>query len=155
MRAEKCSEAGPFAIHVTTHSVLVAVVAGFLLHERLRVFVDFLADAFVLPEVGLERRVASKELLIVYQRRIVANLFGDFAVIVEEFVETAKFGSRSVAVANIVVPRAGIGIAIAIVKAITIIVTCHVRVSGASSVGVVVTARTSRLAVVKGLFRAQ
>src|SRR5258706_160890 len=100
MRAKKASETGALAVHVTTHAIFATIEASLLVHERLRVFVDFLADVLVSAQVLLKRGMVIQELLVVYQTRILAKLFGDFVVLVQELVEAGKLPASGVVVTN-------------------------------------------------------
>src|SRR5579863_9645671 len=89
--------------------------------------------------------MVGKELLVVYQARILVKLFADFAMFVEKLVEAGQFAASGVAVAEVVVASTSIDIAtvvtiyiaivVAIVEAITVFVTGHVAVRVAIVVG--------------------
>jgi len=88
MGAQKLSEAGVFTVHITAaRAILAAFVTALLLHESVRILVQFLAHSLMILQIGLQRRVAFYELLVFRQRRIAAELLGDFLVLVKELIE--------------------------------------------------------------------
>src|ERR1700746_3443002 len=88
MGAQKLSEAGVFAVHVTAAcAILAAFVTALLLHESVRILVQFLAHSLMILQIGLQRRVAFYELPVFHQRRIAAELLGDLLVLVKELIE--------------------------------------------------------------------
>ena len=88
MGAQKLSEAGVFAVHVTAAcAILAAFVTALLLHESVRILVQFLAHSLMILQIGLQRRVAFYELPVFRQRRIAAELLGDLLVLVKELIE--------------------------------------------------------------------
>ena len=88
MGAQKLSEAGVFAVHIAAaRAILAAFVTALLLHESVRILVQFLAHSLMILQIGLQRRVAFYELLVFRQRRIAAELLGDFLVPVKELIE--------------------------------------------------------------------
>src|SRR5437879_608332 len=81
----------PVARHVVTIALNVAiVVAGvftpiitvFLMHETVWVFSDLLAHSRMILQVSLQVWILAEEFLIVHQRRVLAKLFGGFAMAV-------------------------------------------------------------------------
>src|ERR1035438_4548358 len=81
---------------VSITPILGPVVAVFRMHEGLRVFFYFFANPGMLLQIGLQRRMLLYEFAIVYQRRVLANLFGDLGMTVQEAIETRQFASRGV-----------------------------------------------------------
>src|SRR5215471_14979033 len=75
------SEKLPEAVHVlaphaTIHGVFLLIVAVFLTHKGIGIFGELLADALMLLQVSLQSRVVFHELLVVYERRVAAELLG-------------------------------------------------------------------------------
>src|SRR5260370_4167176 len=88
LSVEKVVEATHFPpSRVAVASVLRTIEAVFLPHERFWTFLYFLANLWVLLQVGLQRRMAFQKSLVVYQRRIFAKLFGSLAMAIEKLVE--------------------------------------------------------------------
>jgi hypothetical protein len=72
---------------VTIAHVRIAVVGIFLVHEGARILPYLVANAGVVPEVSFESRMVPHKISIVQQGRVFANLFGDFAMFIQESVE--------------------------------------------------------------------
>src|SRR6266403_87764 len=88
MGTQKLSEAVLFTIHAAAaRAILAALVTAFLLHESIRILVQFFTHALMILEIGLQRRMVAYELLVFRQRRIAAELLGDFLVFVKELIE--------------------------------------------------------------------
>lgn len=102
--AEKSTE----ACHVIAHRVVIAqvriaVVHLGLLHEGGRILPQLLADAGVVLEVGLQGRMAIYKLPIIEERRISADLFRNFAVIIEEAVKIGRDPIHRIPVVDIAI----------------------------------------------------
>lgn len=79
---QKLSEIGRVLTTRVVLAVFDTVKALFVLHEGNRVRLYLLADCRVLLQEAFERRMALDELLVIEQRRILAELLGDFLVTV-------------------------------------------------------------------------
>jgi hypothetical protein len=73
---------------VTIAHVGVAVEGIFLVHEGPWILTYLVANTGVIPVVSFQSRMVPQEIPIVEQGRIFANLFGNFAVFIQELIET-------------------------------------------------------------------
>src|ERR1700733_200694 len=100
MAVEKLSKTGCLfvrvAVHVVATAVLLAVIAVFVPHERIRMVFKLLADLRMVLQVGVERRMIFCKFSVVYERRIFAKLLGDFAVTIKELIEARQFPTSNV-----------------------------------------------------------
>ena len=88
MAIEKFVEVGQFSARcVAISTIFRAIETVFLPHERFWTFLYFLANLRMLLQVRLQRRMAFQKFLVVYQRRIFAQLFGRFPMAIEKLVE--------------------------------------------------------------------
>jgi hypothetical protein len=78
--------------------VLVTIVTGFLMHESVRIFLQLLANVRMLLHERLQRGMIFHEFVVVDERRILPNLFGNLAVAVEELVKPREFLACNVGV---------------------------------------------------------
>jgi hypothetical protein len=89
---------------IETHSlvaralILTTAIASFLVHESVRVFLQPLASVRMLLHESLQRGVTFYELVFIYERRILSNLFGNLAVAVEELVKLREFLASNVSI---------------------------------------------------------
>lgn len=88
---------------VMIHSRIFGVNPGLALigtifrpREVIRIASDLVANIGVVLEISLQRRMLVHKLVIVQKRRIAANLFGNFAMAVEEMIEIRDFISVAV-----------------------------------------------------------
>ena len=99
MVAEEAAEIGHVIMpRVAEIMIFRRVDAIFLMHERTRIPPQIFADARIVAQVCVERRVVLNELPVVGERGISANLFGDLPVVVEEAVEVSQLPAILVAV---------------------------------------------------------
>src|SRR5207344_2063368 len=85
-------------------SIFGAFITSFLMHERVGVFLHFLADLGMLLQVHLQVRMALHELLVVYKGRVLAELFGSFTMTIEKLIEVGQFPASCVPIATIFLP---------------------------------------------------
>jgi len=78
--------------------VLAAVVTSFLLHEGVRIFLRLFPNTRVFLQISLQRWMVLHEFVVIHQRRILANLLGDFAVLIEELIKICQFPARRTAI---------------------------------------------------------
>ena len=67
--------------------VFVAIVTGFLMHERFWIFFQLLANGRMLLHEGLQGRMTFDELIVIYERGILSNLFGNLAMRIKELIK--------------------------------------------------------------------
>src|ERR1700733_106360 len=131
MAVEKLSKTGCLFVRVAGCVVGVAgllmVIAVFLAHESIRIFLDLLANLRVILQICVQRGVSAFEFLIVYQGRVFAKLFGNFAMTVKELVEARNLTAGGVVVATAT-------IATAVVVTVTIAVAAVVAIFVVTSV---------------------
>src|ERR1700722_13139212 len=121
MAAKERSEAGcMFARDIAVACVLIAVGTIVLPHEGVGVFVHPVAHFRVLLHVGLQCGVLVHKFPVVYERRILAKLFGNFAVAVGELIEPCRVLARAVIVAACCVPVTASGVVIAACRVIVV-----------------------------------
>lgn len=65
--------------------------ARFRPREVIRIVSDLVANIGVILEISLQRRMLVHELMVVQEGRIAANLFGNFAMAVEEVIKIRDF----------------------------------------------------------------
>src|SRR5260370_37591987 len=78
--------------------VLAPVEALFLAHETVWVLGYLLANSRMLLQILLQCGVFRNEFLVLHQRGVSAQLFGDFTVAVHEAIETCQLPTRGVVV---------------------------------------------------------
>jgi hypothetical protein len=78
--------------------ILPVVITGFLVHESVRIFLQLLANVRMLLHESLQRGMIFHEFVVVDERRILPNLFGNLAVAVEELVKQREFLAGNVSV---------------------------------------------------------
>jgi hypothetical protein len=78
--------------------VFAPVKALFLPHESIRILADFFPDFRMLLQIFLQRAVIFDKLLVIRQRRILAQLFCDFGMAVEKAVKCRKLLPRDTVV---------------------------------------------------------
>jgi hypothetical protein len=78
--------------------VLMTIVTGFLMHESVRILLQLLANVRMLLHERLQRGMIFQELIVVYERRILPDLFGNLAVAVEELIKEREFLAGNVSV---------------------------------------------------------
>src|SRR5258708_29610592 len=99
MAVEKLIEASELlTTDVVIACVFSAVIAIFLPHEIIWIFFYFFAYARMVLQKGLQFRMPLYVILIVHERRIVAELLGDFLVAVQKLIKARQFLARNVAV---------------------------------------------------------
>src|ERR1700675_5167780 len=87
------------AVSVTvTIIALVPFVAIFLSHEGVRVLFELLADSRVILQKLPQLRMLFDELLVIDQRRILAELLGNFRMAIQEPVHLCQFSTGRVVV---------------------------------------------------------
>ncbi len=70
--------------------VFAAIITGFLMHERFWIFFQLLANRRVLLHEALQGRVIFGEFIVIYERGILSDLFGNLAVRVKELIKQAS-----------------------------------------------------------------
>src|ERR1700722_14009759 len=85
-----------------TSLIFAPVKALLLVREGVRIFLVFLPDARVLSQKLLQRRMASDERLVIYQRWILAQLFSNLRVAVQEAVHVCQFAPRQVPITSLI-----------------------------------------------------
>src|SRR5579864_2883928 len=92
MTVQEAVEACQFAVcSVATAAVLSSIVAVFRLHESVWIIADLVANFGMSLQVSLQSGMVLQKFAVIEQRRILVNLFADFAVPVEELIETCQF----------------------------------------------------------------
>src|SRR5438132_4303261 len=93
------------AARVPTYTVTVTIialvpfVAIFLSHEGVRVLLELFADSRVILQKLLQCRMLFEEVLVIDQRRILAELLGNFRMAIHEPVHLSQFSTGRVVVA--------------------------------------------------------
>src|SRR5437588_441949 len=77
---------------------LVPFVAIFLSYEGVRVLLELLPDSRVILQKLLQRRMLFEEVLVIDQRRILAELLGNFRMAIHEPVHLCQFSTGRVVV---------------------------------------------------------
>src|SRR5882672_9636415 len=135
MGAQELSKAVLFAVHAAAaHAILAAFVTLFLLHEAIGILIELLSHALMILEIGLQRRMVVYELLVFRQRRIAAELFGDFLVFVKKLIEADHLAMVGVTRVLAIV------VVLTVVVAVTHVVAICVAVIGVTIPSVVVAA---------------
>src|ERR1700722_2270639 len=103
--------------HVIVHGIAVAAIADMiksvlLPHERIRILSDLVANSRIVLEKILQRRMVLHEFSSIQQRGILANLFGDFAMFIQEAIELRNIPAIAVAVFAAPITIANLGIAV-------------------------------------------
>ena len=80
--------------------IFVPIITGFLVHESVWILLKLLANTRMLLHEGLQRRMIFDELVIIYERWILSNLFSNLSVGIEELIESGKFLASDVAVVS-------------------------------------------------------
>src|SRR5437879_5387639 len=70
------------AVAIVVAGVFTPIITVFLMHETVWVFSDLLAHSRMILQVSLQVWILAEEFLIVHQRRVLAKLFGGFAMAV-------------------------------------------------------------------------
>src|SRR5580692_1562161 len=86
------------AIDIAIAIVLAAIVAIFLPHEGVRILPDLVTNLRMVLQIGLERRMPLHKVVVVYERRILANISGEFGMAVQKLIEARQFLTRGVVV---------------------------------------------------------
>src|SRR5271155_4431298 len=86
------------AVHVTIAAAIPPppVVTRFLTHEAVRISLDLLANRWMILQISLQRRMPVHKIIVIYQRRVFANVAGDFGMAVQELIEVCEFLAGSV-----------------------------------------------------------
>src|SRR5262249_29586678 len=77
-------------IAATVAVVFSPVKAVFRTHEGVRILAELVADTRIVSQEILQSGVVFEKLLIVNELRILANLLGNFTMVVQEFIEIAQ-----------------------------------------------------------------
>src|SRR5258706_182926 len=85
-------------VTVTVTIVLVPIVAIFLPHEGIRVLLELFADSRMVLQILLQFRMLFDEVLVIDQRRILAELLGNFRMAVQELVHFCHLSAGRVVV---------------------------------------------------------
>src|SRR4029077_18501027 len=115
MAVEKLIEASELlTTDVVIACVFLAVIAIFLPHEIIWIFLYFFAYARMVLQKGLQFRMPLHVVLIVHERRIVTKLLGNFLVAVQKLIKARQFLACNVAVwrSSTLLRRGGRGLCI-------------------------------------------
>src|SRR5580692_10232304 len=104
MATEEFAEAGGLTVTggITIHAifaVIVTSITGFLLHEGVGVCLDLRAKFRMVLQIRLQRWMVVHEFFVIYERRILAELLGCFAVAIQKLIEVRQFLAVDVAIA--------------------------------------------------------
>src|SRR5438477_1129461 len=78
-------------------ALFMLVETLFALHEGIRIFSKLLAHSRVLLQIALQRWMLLHELLVIHQRGILPQLFGDFRMAVEESIHAGQLPAHHTA----------------------------------------------------------
>lgn len=92
-----------FMVCISNSSVLRAVEPIFLARESIGILSDLVANTGIALDIGLQVGVVLHKFAVVYERRILANLLGNFAVVVKEAIELLSVRTCDIAIPS--VPR--------------------------------------------------
>jgi len=112
MVMKKSSEVRHVIMHWVTIPIAhvhIAVEGIFLPHEGVRVLPYLVANTRIVLKEGLQSRMVLHEHSIVQQRRVSANLFGNFTMAIEKLVEARYVSAAGISILSIV---SAVGIAI-------------------------------------------
>jgi len=97
MAIEELIEVNALFVHAL---IFMAIITGFLVHESVWIFFQLLANSRMLLHEGLERWMAFYEFIVVHERGVLSNLFGNLAVRIKELIELSKFLASDVAIVS-------------------------------------------------------
>src|ERR1700733_6330746 len=83
-------------IAITITIVCVTVETRFLTHEGVRIVLDLLTHGRMILQISLQGRMLLHIVIVVDERRIFAQLIGEFGMAVQELVEVREFLAGSV-----------------------------------------------------------
>src|SRR5580700_8104469 len=83
-------------ISIAIAIVFMAVEAGFLTHEGVRIVLDLLAHGRMILQISLQGRMLLHIVIVIDERRIFAQLIGEFGMAVQELVQVREFLAGSV-----------------------------------------------------------
>ena len=91
-----------FMVCISNSSVLRAVEPIFLARESIGILSDLVANTGIALDIGLQVGMVLHKFPVIYERRILANLLGNFAVVVKEAVELLPVPTREIAIPSLV-----------------------------------------------------
>jgi hypothetical protein len=97
MAIEELIEVNALFVHAL---IFVAIITGFLVHESVWILFQLLANSRMLLHEGLERWMAFYEFIVVHERGVLSNLFGNLAVRIKELIELSKFLASDIAIVS-------------------------------------------------------
>src|SRR3984885_15307873 len=96
---EKLVKARQFlAVNIAVAIALAAIVTLLLMHESAWILLYLRAKFRMFPQVRLQRVMVLHEFFVIYQRGILAELLGRFAVSIQELIEARQLLAVDVAV---------------------------------------------------------
>jgi hypothetical protein len=97
MAIEELIEVNALFVHAL---IFVAIITGFLVHESVWIFFQLFANSRMLLHEALERWMAFYEFIVVHERGVLSNLFGNLAVRIKELIELSKFLASDIAIVS-------------------------------------------------------